>query len=32
LGDEFLKKIEKQLPHYIQETVYAKVPNPNPKM
>jgi len=32
LGDEFLKKIEKQLPYYIQETVYAKVPNPNPKI
>lgn len=32
LWNEFLKKIENQFPYYIQEVVYAKVPNPNPKM
>lgn len=32
LWEEFIKKIENQLPYYIQEIVYAKVPNPTPKM
>jgi len=32
LGEEFIKKIEHQLPYYIQEIVHAKVPNPMPKM
>jgi len=32
LGEEFIKKIENNLPYYIQETVHAKVPNPMPKM
>jgi len=32
LGQEFIDKIKDKLPHYIQETVHAKVPNPTPKM
>ncbi len=32
LGEEFIKKIENNLPYYIQEIVHAKVPNPMPKM
>ena len=32
LWEEFIKKIENNLPYYIQETVHAKVPNPMPKM
>lgn len=32
LWEEFIKKIENNLPYYIQETVHAKVPNPIPKM
>ncbi len=32
LWEEFIKKIENNLPYYIQEIVHAKVPNPMPKM
>lgn len=32
LWEEFLKKIENDLPYYIQEIVNAKVPKPIPKM
>lgn len=32
LWQEFINKIKNKLPHYIQEIVYAKTPNPTPKM
>jgi len=32
LWEEFIKKIEDNLPYYIQEIVHAKVPNSMPKM